>query len=116
MDVWVEISAQAVCVTLFRYREPVITVDDAVNYTEKDVTFQKVDEDGDLVDTPWKIPVREYKVTPADPEETADRWSYLDPEAGHQPTTWATGLTLSVSCILSNFMRTPDGINNDFLI
>ena len=85
--------------TVFRYREPVVAKDDEVKYTEKDVTFQRIDEEGKLVDTKWKIPEKEYELIPADPKETADRWSYLDPETGHQPSTWATGLTLSVSSI-----------------
>src|SRR5258708_241462 len=85
--------------TVFRYREPVVAKDDEVKYREKDVTFQRIDEEGKLVDTKWKIPEKEYELIPADPKETADRWSYLDPETGHQPSTWATGLTLSVSSI-----------------
>ena len=90
------------CDAFSRYREPVITVDDTVEFTEKDVTFQQADRKGKLVDTEWKIPVKEYKLIPAKPEDTADRWSYLDPEARHQPSTWATGLTLTVSSIPSH--------------
>ncbi|KAF8337113.1 heme peroxidase [Cantharellus anzutake] len=82
--------------TLRRYREPVITVDDKVSIkNQKLVRYQKVDEDGELVDTDWYETVNEYKLTPGDPTEAADRWSYLDPEIGHQPSPWATGLTLT---------------------
>ena len=89
------------CAAFSSYREPVIRVDDTVEVTEKDVTYQHANPEGELVDTPWKIPVNEYKLIPARPEQTAERWSYLDAETGHQPTTWATGLTLAVSPILS---------------
>ncbi|KAF8337111.1 uncharacterized protein EI90DRAFT_3014047 [Cantharellus anzutake] len=81
--------------TLRRYREPVIRVDDTVQATPVEVDFKSVDEDGNIVDTPWKETVFKYTLTPGDPEEAADRWSYLDSDIGHRPSTWATGLTLS---------------------
>jgi hypothetical protein len=84
--------------TLRRYREPVILVPDTVTVTEEKVPYKQVAKDGSLVDTDWVEKVNKYTLVPnEDPDLVADRWSYLDPEIGHAPTTWATGLTLTFS-------------------
>jgi len=77
---------------LRRYREPIIVVEDMVPYTEKEVPFLEMNQDGKLEEKQGcKLVEREYTLSPADPKKTADRWSYLDPENGHHPSTRATG-------------------------
>ncbi|KAF8337099.1 heme peroxidase [Cantharellus anzutake] len=83
---------------LRRFKEPVVTVDDIVTVETTQVPFMEVDSNGVLVDTLWTEEVNVYKLQSGISREEgkipAERWAYLDPEIGHHPSTWATGLTI----------------------